>query len=89
MQTKVEILEEQLSENKLYLNELDKYSRRNNTEIQGIPLSIPDDALEIKVIDIFKSLNITVQNKDIEGCHRLDKANPQNTKDRFVNRKFC
>ena len=81
-------MEEQLSENKLYLNELDKYNRRNNTGIQEIPSSIPDDALEIKVVDIFKSLNITVQNKDIEGCHRLDKTNPQNTKVRFVNRKF-
>ena len=89
MQNKVEILKEQPSENKLYLNKLDQYNRRNNIEIQGIPSSVSDDALENKVIDIFKCLNITVQNKDIEGCHRLGKANPQNTIVRFVNRKFC
>ena len=40
------------------------------------------------MIDIFKCLNITVRNNDIEGCHRLGKANPPNTIVRFVNRKF-
>ena len=76
VQNKVEILEEQLSENKLCLNKLDKYNRGNNIEIQGIPSSISDNALENKV-------------NDIEGCHMLGKANPQNTIVRFVNRKFC
>ena len=85
MQKKVEILEEQLSENRLYLNKLDQYNRRNNIEIQVIPSSNSDDALE----NIFKYLNVTIQNNDIEGCHRLGKANPQNTIVRFVNRKFC
>ena len=37
MQKKVEIMEQQLLENKLYLNKLDQYNRRNNIEIQGIP----------------------------------------------------
>ena len=58
MQRKVETLEEQLAENDAYINKLDQYNRRNNTEI-------------------------------IEGCHRLGKANPQNTIVRLVNRKFC
>ena len=31
---------------------------------------------------------ITVQNNDIEGCHRLGKATPQNTTVRFVKRKY-
>ena len=30
-------MEQQLLENKLYLNKLDQYNRRNNIEIQGIP----------------------------------------------------
>ena len=53
MQEKVEILEEQLSENKMFLNKLDQCNRRNNIKIQGIPSSVSDDALENKVIDIF------------------------------------
>ena len=30
-------MEQQLLENKLCLNKLDQYNRRNNIEIQGIP----------------------------------------------------
>ena len=89
MQRKVETLEEQLAENDAYINKLDQYNRRNNIGIQGIPSSVSDDALEGKVIDIFKCLNISIQNTDIEGCHRLGKANPRNTIVRLVNRKFC
>ena len=86
---KAEILEEQASGNKLYLNKLDQYNRRNNIETQEILSSVSDDALENKVIDIFICLNITVQNNDIAGCDRLGKVNPQNTIVRFNNRKFC
>ena len=81
-------MEEQLSENKLYLNKLDQYNRRNNIKIQEIPSSISEDGLENKVIT-FKYLNIAVQNNDIEGCHRLGKTNLLNAMVRFVNRKFC
>ena len=89
MQKKFEIVEEQASGNKLYLNKLDQYNRRNNIEIQEILSSVSDDALENKVIDIFICLNITVQNNNIAGCDRLGKFNPQNTIVRFNNRKFC
>ena len=34
-------------------------------------------------------MNLTVENTDIEGCHRIDKGNPETTIVRFVNRKFC
>ena len=54
-----------------------------------MPSSVSDVALKNKVIDMFKCLNITVQNNDIEGCHRLGKATPQNAIVRFINRKFC
>ena len=89
LQKKVESLEEQLSENITNINKIDQYNRRNNIEIQGIPSSVSDNDLEKKVIDIFKCLNINIQTSDIEGCHRMGKANPQNTIVRFVNRKFC
>ena len=35
------------------------------------------------------SMNLTVENKDIEGCHRNGDANPKITIIRFLNRKFC
>ena len=34
-------------------------------------------------------MNLTVENSDIEGCHRIGKGNPKTTIIRFVNRKFC
>ena len=48
-----------------------------------------DDHLEHKVLDICKSINLTVENSDIEGCHRIGKSNPKTTTVWFVNRKFC
>ena len=67
MQKEVEILEEKLSENKLCLIKLDQYSRRSNIEIEGLPSSVSDNVLENKFIDIFKCVNIHIQNNDIEG----------------------
>ena len=34
-------------------------------------------------------MNLTVENSDIEGYHRIGKGNPKITIVRFVNRKFC
>ena len=48
-----------------------------------------NDHLEHKVLDICKSINLTVEISDIEGCHRNGKGNPNTTIVRFVNRKFC
>ena len=48
-----------------------------------------DDHLEHKVLDICKSINLTVENIDIEGCHRIGKNDPKTTAVRFFNRKFC
>ena len=44
---------------------------------------------EHKVLNICKSINLTVENSDIEGCHRIGKSDPKTTIVRFVNRKFC
>ena len=48
-----------------------------------------DADLERKVLNICKSVNLTVENSDIEGCHRIVKSDPKTTIVRFVNRKFC
>ena len=47
-----------------------------------------EDHLEDKVLDMCKAMNLTVENDDIEGCHRIGKGNPKTTITRFVNRKF-
>ena len=89
MKSKVLNLEHKLTQSKAHVNSLDKYNRRNNLEIRGIPSSVSDDALEDKVVDIFHSLNINVSKHDIEDCHSLGKADPKNTIVPFLNRKFC
>ena len=48
-----------------------------------------EDHLEDKVLDMCKAMNLTVENDDIEGCHRIGMGNPKTTITRFVNRKSC
>ena len=70
----------------------EKYSRRNNVEISGIPHEILDNTLEDKVIDICKDAGIEIGHMDIEGCHwlPLSRNSAGGTKGvivKFVNRK--
>ena len=65
LQQKVQHLEKKLSDIEIAGNKLKQYTRRNNTEIQGIPSSVHDNLLEDKVIDIFSQLNITISKSDI------------------------
>ena len=85
---KVELLEKKLTEVEISLNKLEQYTRRNNIEIQGIPLWIPDEKLVEKVIDVFGAINIAITKNNVEDCHRLGKS-LKNTIVRFANRKHC
>ena len=75
------------------VNELNQYGRRNNLEISGIPEDIKIDKLEEKAIEILGHVNVKIESRDIEGCHRLGKLKknsaPRKTIIRFVNRKNC
>ena len=46
LQQKVEKLENRISELESDLNKKEQYNRRNNIDIQGMPLGIDDDSLE-------------------------------------------
>ena len=50
-------------------NKLDQYTMRNNIEIQEIYATVSDDHLEHKLLNICKSMNLTVENSDIGGYH--------------------
>ena len=88
LRNKVELLEKKLTEVEISCNKLEQYTRRNNIEIQGIPLRIPDEKLEEKVIDVFGAINIAITKNDVEDCHRLGKS-LKNTIVQFANRKHC
>ena len=89
LKSRVDSLKEKITELDISINKLDQYTRRNNTEIQETPATVSDEHLEHKVHNICQSMNPTVENSDIEGCHRIGKGNPKTTIVWFVNRKFC
>ena len=88
LHSKIEDLETKLHETEWSFNRLNQYNQRNDI-IQGIPSNVADKAIEDKVINVFKLLNIDINKSDIEGCHRLGKANPKNAIVCFVNRKHA
>ena len=49
----------------------DRYSRRNNIEIGGIPDKFDDDQLEEVAIAILNKLEVNCVSNDLEACHRL------------------
>jgi len=81
-------LEKEISSLKASCEADNQYNRRNNIELSGIPNEISDDELEDKVIEILKKIDVEVEDKDIEACHRLP-SRKDTTKViiRFVNRK--
>ena len=89
LKSRVDSRKEKIIELDISRNKLDQYTRRNNIEIQGIPATASDNHLEHTVLNICKSINLTVENSDIEGSHRIGKGNPKTTIVRFANRKFC
>ena len=89
LKSRVDSLEQKIIELDVSRHKLDQYTRRNNIKIQGIPATVSDDHLEHKMLNICKSMNLPVENSDIEGCHRIGKSDPKTTIVRFVNRKFC
>lgn len=67
------------------LDRLNQYGRRENIELSGIPMYIPQNELEDVVIDILRFIGLEdLESYDISGCHRIHK---NNVIVRFVNRK--
>ena len=50
--------------------ELQKYSRRNNVEILGLPNIFTGDRLTEKVVELCKDVGVMIEAGDIEACHR-------------------
>ena len=82
----------ELENTKIELNELNQYGRRENIEICGIPESIEPMGLEKHVIEVLKSIKVTVSPYQLVGVHRVGKKQnnrPRNVIVRFVNRKHA
>ena len=63
-----------------------QYSRRECLEVAGIPPQIGNEQLEDKVCDIFSSIDVKLNSRDIEACHRIKN---DRTIVKFANRKDC
>ena len=48
-----------------------QYSRRECSEVVGIPTSIPNDSLETNISRVFDKLGVNVEGNDIQACHCL------------------
>ena len=68
------------------LDLLNQYGRRENIELTGIPINVPQDNLENVVIDILNFIGLQIDSYDIVGCHRINKTN---VIVRFLNRKHA
>ena len=55
------------------MNLSQQYLRRDTLEINGIPKSVTDDAIDDEVIEIFKEAKVNVNRKREEG-HRYCKS---------------
>ena len=60
-----------LINNQIEINNLDQYSKWNNTVIQGIPQSVKSKDLEDQVINVLDKVNVKVTKNGIEVCRRL------------------
>ena len=70
---------------------LEQYGRRNNLVIFGIPDSDEDSELEPTVTSILSDIDVNVESREVQECHRIGKFNNGSRKTiiRFVNRKYC
>ena len=77
----------------LSINQVEKYDRRNNIVISGIPDDISDNDLVSTVVDITKYVDVDNNSSDWEACHRIGKSDwgtaPRKTIVCFINRKYC
>ena len=64
LQEKIVTLEKKAWEN-------EQYSRRECLEITGIPETVQNECLEDKVCEILKTIDIDIDSRQIEACHRI------------------
>ena len=61
-------------------NDLAQYGRHNNVIFSGIPENVPDNNLESIVILVLSDIDVQVEPKDIEACHRIGKSTSKTQK---------
>ena len=91
LERKVKYLEEELTNQKIDINALNQYGRREHLEFVGIKETIKQQDLEEHIIELLTKIGITtISNRDIVAVHRLGKykrGKHRNVIVKFLNRK--
>ena len=53
-----------------------QYSRREYLEVVGVPTSVKGDALEDKVLNIFREIGVEIGQRDNQACQRVKNNRP-------------
>ena len=69
---------------------LEQYGWKNNLVISDIPDSVQDSDLGSTVISMLSDINVNVQSREVENCHRIGQSNNGSKKTiiRFISRKY-
>ena len=70
LREKADVLDKKTNDEAVKLDGIDQYSRRQNLEFQGIPLTENEDAIEL-VTKISNLVGVDVKKSDISTAHRL------------------
>jgi len=92
LRQKNQLLENKISFLEFDMNDLEQYSRTQNLEIQGIPVSDNENNAETesKVLTVLKKIDENISHDDIDIAHRLGKSKANKTPSiivRFVSRR--
>lgn len=78
-------LENELQETKKQLVELKQYSRRNNIELNGVPVAENEDLTSV-VNKVGSCLNVQISAQDIDAVHRVPTKGLPNVVVKFLSR---
>ena len=69
LKTKVNVLQNKITDLEIQNNNADQHSRSENVEISGNPQSVSNNQLEEKVVYILKAIDVNITSNEIGACH--------------------
>ena len=67
------LLNKQVKDLEIRLSKSEQYSRRECLEVAGMPLTIQQSDLELKILKVFEEIGVKIEPENVEACHRIGK----------------
>ena len=67
---RADIIQKLNNEDHLKIDKVEQYDRRQNLELQGVPVTKNEDVMKI-TLDLIKKLDVDIEEEDISIAHRL------------------